>query len=230
MSEPALPVCVQVARPASTTLAASWSSCAAVGGHFLGDTAAQLGQSAALGAGVEVVGGFGQRRGRQAGRDLDDAVFDLAIGGDENDQRAAGAEGGELYVLDRTFGFGGEHHAGGLTEAGQHRGGVGQSVVQAAAVGGELLADGIALVVAEFAELKQAVHEEAQAAFGRKPSGGGVGGEEEAGFGEVGHDIADGSRRERDRETAGKGAAADGLAGADILFDDLAEDGGGARV
>ncbi len=90
--------------------------------------------------------------------------------------------------------------------------------------------DGGALVLGEFAELQQAVDEQAQASVGRQPARGGVGGEEQAGTGEVCHDVADGGRREVEREQARERARADGLAGFDILLDDFTQHGGGADV
>ena len=82
----------------------------------------------------------------------------------------------------------------------------------------------------QFAELQQAVHEQAQAAVGGQAAGGGVGGKQQAGVGQVRHDVADGCGGQRHGQAAGQGAAAYGLAGAHVLLDDLAQDGGGAGV
>ena len=94
----------------------------------------------------------------------------------------------------------------------------------------ELAADHLALVIRKVPELQQAVHEQTQAAIGGEAAGAGVGGEQQAGLGEVRHDVAYCGRREGDWQAARERAAADRLAGADVLLDDFAQDGGGAGV
>ena len=54
----------------------------------------------------------------------------------------------------------------------------------------------VALLLRQFAELQQAVHEQPQSALRRQAPGGGVGGEEQPGIREVRHDVADGGGRE----------------------------------
>src|SRR6188474_2007323 len=60
--------------------------------------AARLGERLAADARVEKVGRFGERRGRQTDRHIDDAVFDLSVLADHHDQRALGIEPHELDV------------------------------------------------------------------------------------------------------------------------------------
>jgi hypothetical protein len=144
----------------------------------------------------------------------------------------------EFYVAERAVGFGGDHQARGVGQAGQHGAGFGQGVFEAAAAGFQGVADGFAFFLGQFAELQQAVDEQTQAAIGGKAAGGGVGGEQQAGLGEVSHDVANGGRREGERgareqgggQAAREGAAADRLAGFYILFDHLAQHRGAARI
>ena len=63
--------------------------------------------------------GLGQRRGRQAGRNVEHAVFDLAVLGDQHDQRALRLEPHEFDMLEPRVGLGGQHDAGGAAQAGQ---------------------------------------------------------------------------------------------------------------
>ena len=71
--------------------------------------------------------------------------------------------------------------------------------------------------------MQQAVDEQAQALVGGQAAGGGVRGEQQAGVGQVRHDVADGRRRQVHRQAARQGAAADRLAGLHVLLDDLAQ-------
>ena len=111
-------------------------------------------------------------------------------------------------------------------QAGQHGAGLGQRVLQAAPGGGQRGGDRLALVLGEFAEMQQPVDEQAQAEIGRQPAGRGMRREQQAGLGQVRHDVADGRRRQVHRQPARQGAAADRLAGFDVLLDDLAQHGG----
>ena len=83
---------------------------------------------------------------------------------------------------------------------------------------------------AEFAEMQQAVDEQAQPLVGGQTAGGGVRGKQQAGVGQVGHHVADGGRRQVHRQPARERAAADRLAGLHVLFDDLAQNRGGAGI
>ena len=154
----------------------------------------------------------------------------MAVGVHQHDQCAAGTERDELDMADRALGLRREHQAGGLRQAGQHGTGLGQRVLQAAARGGERGGDRLALVLGQFAEVQQAVDEQAQPLVGRQAAGRGVRREQQAGVGQVGHHVADGGRRQVHRQPARQGAAADRLAGLHVLLDDLAQDRGGAGV
>ena len=154
----------------------------------------------------------------------------MAVGVHQHDQGAARTQRDELDVADRAFGFRREHQAGGLRQAGQHGAGLGQRVLETAARGGERGGDRLAFVLGQFAEMQQAIDEQAQALVGGQPAGGGVRGEQQAGVGQVGHHVADGRRRQVHRQPARQRAAADRLAGLDVLLDDLAQNRGGAGI
>ena len=77
------------------------------------DLGLDLGERAAADARVEEIGGLGQRRGRQADRDVEDAILDLAILGNQDHERALGFEPHEFDVLEPLVRLRGEHHAGG---------------------------------------------------------------------------------------------------------------------
>ncbi len=85
---------------------------------------------------------------------------------------------------------------------------VGQRLLQGAAAGLQRAADLVALILAQLAELQQPVHEQPQPAVGRQAAGGGVGGEQQPGIGQVRHHAADRGRGERHRQAARQGAAA----------------------
>ena len=79
----------------------------------------RLGQRLAADARVEEVSGLDQRRGRQADRQIDDAVLDLAVLADQHDQRPFRLQPHEFDVLQPHVRLRGEHHAGGMRQAGQ---------------------------------------------------------------------------------------------------------------
>ena len=62
--------------------------------------------------------------------------------------------------------------------------------------------------------------------LGRQPSGAGMRRKQESRVRQVRHDVADRRRGQRDRQTARECAAADRLAGLDVLLDNLAQHGG----
>ena len=136
-----------------------------------------------------------------------------------------GSERDELDMPDRAFGLRREDQPGGLRQAGQHGAGLGQRVLQAAARGSERRGNRLPLVLRQLAEVQQAIDEQAQPLIGRQPSGRGVRREQQAGIGQVRHDIADRGGRQVHRQAARQGPAADRLAGLHVLFNDLAQHG-----
>src|SRR5208282_1609466 len=72
-----------------------------------------LGKGAAADARVEEIGGLDQRRGRQTDRNIEDAVFDLTVLGNEDHERTFGLEPDEFYVLEPLVRLRGQDHAGG---------------------------------------------------------------------------------------------------------------------
>ncbi len=154
----------------------------------------------------------------------------MAIGVDQDDQRPARAERDEFDVADRALGLRCEDQAGALRQAGEHGAGLGQRVLQAAARGTERGGDRLALVLGQFAEVQQAVDEQAQALIGGQAAGGGMRREQQAGIRQVRHDIADGGRRQADRQPARQGAAADRLASFHVLLDHFAQNGSRAGI
>src|SRR5271168_2634897 len=64
------------------------------------DFGLDLVEGVAADARIEEIRGFGQRRGRQADRDIEYAVFDLAVLADEDAERAFRLEPDEFDVLE----------------------------------------------------------------------------------------------------------------------------------
>ena len=89
----------------------------------------RLGEGAAADARIEEVRGFAQGRDRQAERQVDDAVLDLAILGDQHHQCALGLEPHEFDVLEPHIGLCGEHDPGRMGEARQKPGRLAQHVI-----------------------------------------------------------------------------------------------------
>ena len=202
----------------------------AVGGDLLVHPGPGIFQAAAGEAGIQVVAGLRERGGRQAGRDLDHPVLDLAVLRHQHHQGAAGAEGDEFQVADAPLALRRHHQPGGAGQAREHLPGLGQGLLQRAAGGGAAGRDRLPLALAEVAEFQQPVDEQPQAAIGRQPAGGGMRGIEEAGLLEIRHDVADRGRGEAERQAARQGAGAHRLAGQDIDLDQFAEDGRAAAV
>ena len=61
---------------------------------------------------VEEIAGFRQRRRGNAGRQHQDAVFDLTVLADQHNQRALRLQPHEFDVFQPRIGFGGQHHGG----------------------------------------------------------------------------------------------------------------------
>ena len=131
----------------------------------LADIGLGFGQRAAVDVSVEEVRRLLQLRRGRAGRQLDDAVLDVAVLRDQHGQRLGRLELDELDVLERHLVLGGEHHAGAARHARQHLAGLGQHVLQRGAVARrpDLRLDDAALLVGQVAELHEGVDEEAQA-------------------------------------------------------------------
>ena len=100
-----------------------------------------FGQRLAADARVEKVGRLGQRRGRQADRQIDDAVLDLAVVADHHDQRALRLEPHELDVLQPHVRLCGEHHAGRAGQTREQPRGLGQHILDRLAGAGDLRLD-----------------------------------------------------------------------------------------
>ena len=171
-----------------------------------GDDAAHLAEGAALQDGVEEVRGRLHRRGGQPGRRGEKAVLDLTVGGDEHDQRAAGAEGDELDVADRRRGLRGEHQAGAVGEAREQVAGAVEDRADVALVAAEAALDLGALGPGDVADLEDAVDEEPEPELGRDAAGGDVRRVEEAEELEVLHHVADGRGRHPLGKRASEGA------------------------
>ena len=186
------------------------------------DFGTQLGQRLAADAGVEEIGGFDQRRGRQPGRHIEHAVLDLTVFRDQYRQRAFGLQPHELDVLEPHVVLDREHDAGRPGQARQHLRGFGEHgfhrLVGAGA--GHLRLDRAAIALGQIADLHQGVDEEAQAEFCRQAAGRGVRGIDQAELLEVRHHVAHRGRRQRDRQDARQIARADRLAGGQIALHD----------
>ena len=111
--------------------------------------------------GIEEIGRFGQRGRRNAGRQGQHAVLDLAVFADQHHQRAFRLQPHELDMLQPRIGFGGQHHRGGPGQARQPR----QRFAECgfdrlrAADGSELVLDRLALRFGEVADLHQGIDE-----------------------------------------------------------------------
>ena len=89
------------------------------------------------------------------------------------------------------------HHQPGATGQATEQGGrFGQQVLGRTAGHRDLPLDRLAFIGRQFADLQQAIHEQAQTGMGRHATGAGVRGAEQAEIGEVGHGIADRGRGE----------------------------------
>ena len=172
---------------------------------------------------AEEIRGLGKRRDRQAGRNVDDAVLDLAFLGDQHDQRPLGLEPHELDVLEMNIGLRGQHHAGRAGQPGEHARGFVEHGLHRLAGGRDLGLHGAPLVFGEVADLHQGVDEESQPELGRQPPGRGVRGVDQPELLEVRHHVAHGGRRQRGGDQARDIARAHRLAGRQIALDDLAE-------
>ena len=98
-------------------------------------------------------------------------VLDLAVGGDEHDERPVGAERHELDVPDRRLGLRRQHQARAVGEAGEHVAGAVEDRGDVALVAAERALDLGALGAGDVADLEDAVDEEAQAELGRDAPG-----------------------------------------------------------
>ena len=145
-----------------------------------------------------------QLRDGDAGRQVDDAVLDIAVLRHQHGERLARFQLDELDMLERHLVLGGEHQAGAARHAGQHLAGFGEHVFERGARAGglDLCLDGAAFLVRQVAEFHEGVDEEAQAGLGRQPPGRDVRRVDEAEMFEVAHHVADGGRRQRQGQDA----------------------------
>ena len=184
---------------------------------------ARVEQRLAADARVEEVRGLGQRRARQSGGNRQDAVFHLPVFGDHHDQRALRLEPHEFDMLEPHIELGGEHDAGGAGQSGQKARGLREHIFNRGSGRRHLPFDRAAVVLVQVADLHQRIDEEAQAHFGRQPSGRGMRRIDQAELLEIRHHVADRGRRQRHLQDARDIARADRLAGREIALDDLAE-------
>ena len=143
---------------------------------------------------VEVIGGLGQRGGvvRLVGED--DAIFDLAFHGDDDEQDALVRQAEEFDLAERRVAARRHHQPGKLAEIGQQGGGCRH---QALRVGrGQAAFELVDLDLRQRANSQQRVDKKTVAARRGHPPGRGVRAGDIAHLLEVGHDVADAGGRQ----------------------------------
>ena len=190
------------------------------------DLPLDLGEGAAADASVEEVAGLDQRRRRQPGRQVEEAVLDRAVLRHQHHEGAGRIEAHELHVLQARVLLARDDDAGAARQAGQERGSLRQRRLEGVAGGGgpDLCLDALALVDGEIADLEERVDEEAQADLRRQAPGAGMGRVDQPGMLQIRHDVAHGGGRQGHRQDAGDVARPDRLAGRQIALDDAPED------
>ena len=196
------------------------------------DFGPRLGERPAADIGIEVVAGLDQRRRCRAGIEVDQPVLDRAVLADQDHQPAGRLDADELDVLEPDVDLAGEHDARPARQAGQRLARVGQQQFDAPPGVDrlDLRLDLVPLLDRQVAHFEQCVDEEAQPEVGRQPSCRGMRRVDQPEALQIGHHVPDRGRRERDRELAADVARAHRLAGAEVQFDDLAEDLAGTAV
>ena len=117
----------------------------------------------------KIVRGFLQRRRRQTIGQCDDAVFDVLIFVDENDEAATRLERHELDMTQARDLLFGEHHSGAVRQPGDQLARFGEQLVDGlVATIGDLCFDLAALVRRDVANLEQTVDEQPQAELCRQ--------------------------------------------------------------
>ncbi len=124
--------------------------------------------------------------------------------------------------------LGGDDETGAVGETRQKRGRLGQHFLETAACAAHPRFDGGAFVGRQLTHFQQAVDEEAQALLGRGAAGAGMRRVEQAHGFQVGHDVADRGRRQRQRQALGQGARTHRLAARQEGLHQMAEDLPGA--
>src|SRR5262249_53428210 len=147
---------------------------------------------------IEKITGFGQRRSRQADRNIDDAVLDLAVLADQDHHGALGFEPDEFDMLEPRIGFGREHNASGAAQAGKQARSLGKHRFDRFDLtrSGDLRFNRLAVGLREIANLHQSIDKKPQSDFGRQTARRGVWGINEAELFEIGHDIPHRRRRQ----------------------------------
>src|SRR4029077_20080123 len=111
---------------------------------------------------------------RQAQRQLGDAVVDEPILGNQDNQRAAGAETDKFQVLQRALLFRDDDDSGAMRQARECARRLLQRLGEAFAAGSAKALYAAPLVLGEAADLEQAVDEKTQTRFGRQSPGRGM--------------------------------------------------------
>ena len=186
----------------------------------------RFGQGAPAYPRIEEIAGFRQRGNRNARRQGQHAIFNLAVFGDQHDQRLFRLQPHEFDMLEPRIGFCGEHHRRRAGQARQPRQRFAKGCFNRLRLADrrKLGLDRLPLRLGEIAELHQRIDEKPQAQFGRQPPGRGMRRVDQAELLEVRHHVADRGRRQRHGDQARNVARADGFAGRQIALDDLAKD------
>ena len=166
---------------------------------------------------VENVGSFDQLRGRERSFRVQDAVLNVALRGDDDQQDAVFRETQEFDVAEAGGAAWRHHHA---REVGQFRkeercG----SDEPLAVVSVELILELLYLRLVERFEREQRINEKPVSARGRDPAGRRVGARNEAHLLEIRHDVADARRTEVEPRKFRQGARPHRLALRDIALD-----------
>ncbi|MPM38630.1 hypothetical protein SDC9_85260 [bioreactor metagenome] len=180
--------------------------------HFGLQALAHLFHGQARVVGVEVVGGLDELGLRVVVLREDHAVLHVAVGRDDDDQQALFGQAQEFDVPEHRRAARRHDHADELRQVGQQVGGVGDHLLRL--LGHELHRGQFIALHGE-----HGVHEQTVAARSGDSPGRGVRAGDQPQLFQVGHDVADGGRRELQPRGARQRAGAHGLPVGDIALD-----------
>ena len=201
--------------------------------HLAGDGGVELRQGAAGGEGVHEIRGLPHGGGGLAGGRHEDAVLHMAVGEDENDKGAVGAQRHELHVADgRAVALRGEDQGGAAGEARERRP---HAVERRGDVAGVLRRahggfEPLAVLARHGADLQEAIHKEPEACLGGHAASAHMRVAQEAHLLQVLHDVTDSGGRDLFGKRSGQAARAYRGAGLQISLDHPAKDFAGAVV
>src|SRR5690606_19824319 len=153
---------------------------------------------------IQIVGGFDQLRDGYPGRKLQNAVFNVAVLGDENSKGLARLELYKLDMLQWRVRLGGQDNACTARQSRKHLACLGQHVLQrlTATCRNDLRLDDLALLLGEITDFHERIDEKPQTLLRWQAARRNVGRVDQPQMLKVAHDIPDGGWRELLRQTA----------------------------